>query len=590
MKPGNFFLNSTKITASLVLVFGSTMAFACGGNSPTILALPTLGGSIFSVAGLNASGQLTGQSGVIGDAESRAFLFGGGGVMDLTGLPSEGRAINDLGQVVGAVNYVDAYETHAFLYRDGQTLDLGTLGGWYATAIGVNNSGQVAGNSFLEGDSQQEAFIYDGSPIQSLGNLGGGYSYAVAINNRGEIVGDSANLAFETHAFLYQTGTMHDLGTLGGAYSSALALNDLGMVVGESTLLNESSRAFLYATDSMQDLGTLGGDFSSAHGINSSGQVIGASETISRQMHAFIYGSSLMTDLGTLGGGYSYPFALNDRGQVVGFSQTASGVEHAFLWENGTLTDLNSLLPANSGWELLGAQFINNAGQVAGYGLLNGQHSRFLLNTRSANQPPVAIPGADQTLECPAQVVLDGSQSTDPDGDLLSYEWALNGAVVGTQAALTTSLPLGDYVFILKVTDPCGEFSEAPVKVSVVDSRAPEVISISASPSMLPNPNQRLVAVTVSVLASDACDPAPASRIVSVAANETVEPGDVQITGDLTLKLAATRNPSGSGRIYTIIVGTTDSAGNAISTPVIVTVPKGSGKTTAEPLARRVAK
>lgn len=590
MNPGKHLLNSTKLATGLVLLCGSTVVLACGGTSPAIVALPTLGGSSLSIAAMNSTGQLAGSSTVTGDTESRAFLFSQGTLVDLTGNPSQGTAINDLGHVGGAVTYLDAWQTHAFLYRDGQLLDLGTLGGGYASVVGVNNNGQAVGNSFLEGDQQTEAFIYANGPIQSLGNLGGGYSFAVAINNSGLVVGDSVNEFFEDHAFLYRNGAMVDLGTLGGSWSTALALNDLGMVAGEATLPEGFSRAFRYADGAMQDLGTLGGNFSSANGINSSGQVIGAAETANGLLHAFLFDSGSMVDLGTLGGSYSHPFALNDQGQVVGFAQTADGFEHAFLWENGTMTDLNSLLPANSGWELLGAEFVNNAGQVAGYGVLNGQFSRFLLNTRSQNHPPVAIPGPDQTLECPAQVSLDGRQSVDPDGDALTYEWALNGTVIGTEAILTTALPLGAHIFVLKVTDPCGAASEATVKVSVADSRAPEVVSVSATPNMLLTPNQRLVPVTISVVASDGCDATPVSKIVSVAANEPLLPGDVQITGDLALSLAATRNPSGGGRVYTITVQTSDSAGNSVNTPVAVTVPKGSGKTSLEPQGRRITR
>jgi hypothetical protein len=36
----------------------------------------------------------------------------------------------------------------------------------------------------------------------------------------------------------------------------------------------------------------------------------------------------------------------------------------------GVMTDLNSLLPANSGWHLVGAFAINDSGQIAGYGFL----------------------------------------------------------------------------------------------------------------------------------------------------------------------------------------------------------------------------
>ncbi len=43
------------------------------------------------------------------------------------------------------------------------------------------------------------------------------------------------------------------------------------------------------------------------------------------------------------------------------------------------MLDLNHLIPANSGWLLQFANAINDQGQIAGYGTLNGQTEAFLL-------------------------------------------------------------------------------------------------------------------------------------------------------------------------------------------------------------------
>jgi hypothetical protein len=55
------------------------------------------------------------------------------------------------------------------------------------------------------------------------------------------------------------------------------------------------------------------------------------------------------------------------------------------------MTDLNSLLPANSGWQLEAAQAINDSGQIAGYGLINGETHAFLMNTEAVAPEPGSV-------------------------------------------------------------------------------------------------------------------------------------------------------------------------------------------------------
>ncbi len=107
------------------------------------------------------------------------------------------------------------------------------------------------------------------------------------------------------------------------------------------------------------------------------------------------------------------------------------------------------------------------------------------------NTPPVANAGTDQTIECAGastSVTLDGSASTDPDGDTpLTYEWREGVTVLGTGVTLNTSLPFGSHTITLKVTDPSGAFSEDTVTVNIVDTTnpiitAPPNVSVSTGP------------------------------------------------------------------------------------------------------------
>jgi hypothetical protein len=95
----------------------------------------------------------------------------------------------------------------------------------------------------------------------------------------------------------------------------------------------------------------------------------------------------------------------------------------------------------------------------------------WLIN-RPANRPPVADPGPDRVayagLDGTATVTFDGSKSSDPDGDALSYTWALvlgGNAYLSNGVTLTLQLPVGVYTIQLMVND--GRLNSQPVQVTV---------------------------------------------------------------------------------------------------------------------------
>jgi len=61
----------------------------------------------------------------------------------------------------------------------------------------------------------------------------------------------------------------------------------------------------------------------------------------------------------------------------------------------------------------------------------------------SANLAPTADAGTGQVVQLGAMAVLDGSASTDPDADALTYAWTLDSAPAGSTAALVSAATAG---------------------------------------------------------------------------------------------------------------------------------------------------
>jgi len=283
--------------------------------------------------------------------------------------------------------------------------DAGGIAGWADTPQGITEGLVVAGGTLTAFASGSQAYgINDGGQV--VGTQGthgalwtatgmtdlGANTTAMAINDSGQIAGGDG------HAILISGGSTEDLGTLGGgSWSAAYGLNNGGEVVGSSMLAYGHFEGFTWtAQTGMVALGALGGNDSHATAVNAEGEVTGAAALSSGYEHAVLYTNGQALDLGSLGATNSYGYAINDKGVVVGYSDVAgSGESHAFVYSGGMMIDLNSLIPGNSGWVLLAAYGINDAGQIVGSGLYDGQSAMFLLNASAPaalSSPALAFP------------------------------------------------------------------------------------------------------------------------------------------------------------------------------------------------------
>jgi endoglucanase len=90
------------------------------------------------------------------------------------------------------------------------------------------------------------------------------------------------------------------------------------------------------------------------------------------------------------------------------------------------------------------------------------------------NTAPVAVADASpQTGEAPLSVTLDGSASTDADGDVLTYEWEIDGNVYSGATVEVTLDEAGSYTAILTVTDACETTSTNNVTIEVAEGPDP---------------------------------------------------------------------------------------------------------------------
>jgi probable HAF family extracellular repeat protein len=334
--------------AALSLVLAAP-SFSQQRYTITKLALP--GGGYSFATGINAAGEATGySSNATSSGKVHAFLYRQGKITDLGVLPggtqSYGLAINSLGHITGfADSPKNSGYTHAFLYRNGKMTDISTLStGTFIEGEAINDGDKIAG---VTGTTGGQAAIYSAGKLTDLGALPGDvYSIASGLNNAGQAAGmshTSTGLITNYHGFLYSGGKLTPLGTLpGGSQSLGFAINNRGQITGKADL----------------------------------GENIPPSP-----YHAVLITSGHMHDLGTLKGSTnSVGMALNNLGDVVGQSDGfAPYAQHAFLYNGTKMLDLNLLIPSGSGWTLLEATGINDAGQITGQGVLNGGFYGFLL-------------------------------------------------------------------------------------------------------------------------------------------------------------------------------------------------------------------
>ncbi len=128
----------------------------------------------------------------------------------------------------------------------------------------------------------------------------------------------------------------------------------------------------------------------------------------------------------------------------------------------------------------------------------------------SANVPPIANAGADQTITLPQNSVTLNGNGEDSDGVITSYSWAQisgpsHAAIVSndSSATLVDSLVGGNYQFELTITDNNGGIGKDTVTIAVAEPRlnvSPQADIVKA----YPNPVTSLATLEVNTTQPDA--------------------------------------------------------------------------------------
>ncbi len=191
------------------------------------------------------------------------------------------------------------------------------------------------------------------------------------------------------------------------------------------------------------------------------------------------------------------------------------------------------------------------------------------LNPGVCNQPPVANAGPDMAAECTgpngASVVLDGTRSSDPDGDQLSYTWTWNGGSA-TGAKPVIALPLGSTAVSLVVNDGKTDSQPATVTVTVADT-TPPVTTLGSISGIAGSNGWYLSPVTMTLMSTDVCSGVQSINYsIDGAASETSgSPASVTVSADGTHSVVfSARDNSGNTEASQTVAVKIDQAGPSI--------------------------
>lgn len=278
-------------------------------------------------------------------------------------------------------------------------------GFFMAAPNAINSSGQVAGSMVANGFSQ--GFVGSPAGTTLMPSLGVA-TQLLQLNDAGVALG----VAFGLSDFALNNNTVtHIIPPLGYIYTNAIRMNNLGQVVGtaghssgQSGILwfngptqfpvpgaavlwdiNDSGQmvgsyangtSFVATNSSVSMVNVPGYAAVTALSILNDGTYAGVAGDGTYSRVAWIQSASTLTILPVLAGYERIQLPsgrhFNSRGEMIGFAFDGNSNQAVWICDplNG-VRDLNLLVPA--GWQILGANAINDAGQIAATALYQNQ-------------------------------------------------------------------------------------------------------------------------------------------------------------------------------------------------------------------------
>jgi hypothetical protein len=183
--------------------------------------------------------------------------------------------------------------------------------------------------------------------------------------------------------------------------------------------------------------------------INDDDVIAGCYRSANGSVHAFTYGfqSNVFVDLNGAAFSGSFARSINNQGVVVGSCVDIPGPPAAMIWTaSDGMRRLVDLVDLQSGWTFSEANAINDAGQIAGWGIHNGQPRGFLLEPFEVGEDPrrqpkdlvgmvqeILVGGGAMGILLPSGDIIypkDGGP-VDPDSPLQRRDAARSDAVIG---------------------------------------------------------------------------------------------------------------------------------------------------------------